>query len=195
LVPDLISSSREAELLSEYTEGRVRIIGGLWFHLSVYFNMELPLEWFEPSRQRASRDEELSSAAIKGASSGKSKAASSITGCIKRLLMAFLTHQIPIVSKENQIDWLSNHRATFESINQAREARRQLAEMHRAKNTESRKVGEKVSKADAEVEEGEIFETEPVVVEGETAQKRAKTEAETEQQEVAAEATSVNDTK
>ena len=39
LVPDLISADRESELLVEYPEGRIKVIGGLWFHLSVYFNV------------------------------------------------------------------------------------------------------------------------------------------------------------
>ena len=83
----MIPASREAELLSEYPAGRVRLIGGLWFHLSIYFGTELPLEQFEPSRQRALRDEEAASrSALK-----PDKKASDLSNCIRRLISASLS--------------------------------------------------------------------------------------------------------
>ena len=86
IVPDMIPANREAELLGRYPTGRVRLVGGLWFHLSIFFNMELPLDQFEPSRQRALRDEELAS---KG-SQVTENSANELHNCIRRVMLACL---------------------------------------------------------------------------------------------------------
>lgn len=96
----MIPANREAELKSAYPEGRVRLIGGLWFHLSIYFNTELPLEQFEPSRQRALRDEEIASRGTNKAD----KKASDLTNCIRRLLSASLS-QFSTQGGTTAFDW------------------------------------------------------------------------------------------
>ena len=58
LVHDRMSESHEAEILNKFPAGSVKLVGALWFYLSVYFNMELPIDIFEPSAQRATFERE-----------------------------------------------------------------------------------------------------------------------------------------
>ena len=111
-MPDLIPESREAELLSKYPEGRVRIIGGLWFHLSIYFSTELPLEVFEPKFQRSLREKEINQAISEGKKKPKKSELNTIAACIKRLLGSLLEHY----SNTNSVDWQSSHLATKKKI-------------------------------------------------------------------------------
>ena len=44
--------------MAKFPPGSVRLVGALWFYLSAYFNMQLPVEHFEPSAQRITSEKE-----------------------------------------------------------------------------------------------------------------------------------------
>ena len=198
LVPDLIPASRETELLSDYPEGRIRLIGGLWFHLSVYFNVQLPFEWFEPSRQRNSLDEEQSTTAKDEEATNKksSKKEPSITGCVKRLLIEFISQQQSSLGNPmGSLDWAAIHKATYASLTEGRAARREAEEKRRQahEQREERKIGQKTTTAMKaqynEVEEGQLdeqaknHEAITEAKEAPQANKRQKTEDEGDKQQ------------
>lgn len=49
LVHDKISEEEEARIRAKFPPGSVRFVGALWFYLSIYFNIQLPIECFEPA--------------------------------------------------------------------------------------------------------------------------------------------------
>ena len=49
LVHDKLSQEEEARLLAKFKGANVRLVGALWFYLSVYFNFELPMDCFTPA--------------------------------------------------------------------------------------------------------------------------------------------------
>lgn len=49
LVHDKLSLKEEAKVKSKYTESQTCLVGALWFYLSIYFNVQLPIHHFEPS--------------------------------------------------------------------------------------------------------------------------------------------------
>jgi hypothetical protein len=47
LVHDKLSEADELKIRAKYPADAVRLVGALWFYLSIYFSYELPLECFE----------------------------------------------------------------------------------------------------------------------------------------------------
>ena len=58
LVHDKLSQAEEDRITAKFPPGSVRLVGALWFYLSAYFNMQLPVEHFEPSAQRSTFEKE-----------------------------------------------------------------------------------------------------------------------------------------
>ena len=52
LVHDKLPEADEKKILAKFPPGSVRLVGALWFYLSVYYNIELPMTCFEPATQR-----------------------------------------------------------------------------------------------------------------------------------------------
>ena len=86
LVHDKLEQDEENAILAKYPKGRVKLVGALWFYLSIYFNMMLPVELFEPKAQRESRNQEQQ---LKGLEEGEIPTDSTST-LIRRLLQACL---------------------------------------------------------------------------------------------------------
>jgi len=105
LVHDKISADEESRLKSLYPPGRVFVVGALWFYLSIYFNVELPTTYFEPSRQRQQSDFEPD-------------VGDSTADLIRPLLFQCLGH-----FKRDSLDWQASHTGTYQKLKQAREAR------------------------------------------------------------------------
>ena len=55
---DKLPEVDEKKILAKYPTGSVRLVGALWFYLSAYYNIELPMTCFEPVAQRETLAEE-----------------------------------------------------------------------------------------------------------------------------------------
>ena len=58
MVRDKLSVKSEAKIREKYEGYQVRLVGALWFYLSIYFGIKLPVECFDPAAQRNYREKQ-----------------------------------------------------------------------------------------------------------------------------------------
>ena len=125
LVHDRMSESQEAEILNKFPPGSVKLVGALWFYLSVYFNMELPVDIFEPSAQRANFEKEFAPTE-EGEVPNEGNSA-----LVRRILLECLTRFSENESGDTSkyLNWAEIHSENYAKISEAREARRKRKQM------------------------------------------------------------------